>query len=295
MKKILGVYNSPEAHWVGNGFLVNSLFSYNELGAEMSPFLLLDHAAPTKFRSHSGRRGVGQHPHRGFETVTIVYQGEVEHRDSTGSGGVIGPGDVQWMTAASGILHEEFHSKDFSQKGGTIEMVQLWVNLPAKDKMAAPGYQTLLNQDIPVVPLADNAGQVRVIAGNYGGHAGPARTFSPINVWDMKLNAGRTTTLQVEEGHTLAVVMLHGAILVNGEQIVRETQMVLLDRAGDSITLEANGDVSLLVLSGEPIDEPIVGYGPFVMNNEAEIQQAFRDFNSGQFGAMPLTTSGSNL
>ncbi|WP_447871832.1 pirin family protein [Serratia fonticola] len=294
MKKILGVYNSPEAHWVGNGFLVNSLFSYNELGAEMSPFLLLDHAAPTKFRSHSGRRGVGQHPHRGFETVTIVYQGEVEHRDSTGSGGVIGPGDVQWMTAASGILHEEFHSKDFSQKGGTIEMVQLWVNLPAKDKMAAPGYQTLLNQDIPVVPLADNAGQVRVIAGNYGGHAGPARTFSPINVWDMKLNAGHTTTLQVEEGHTLAVVMLHGAILVNGEQIVRETQMVLLDRAGDSITLEANGDVSLLVLSGEPIDEPIVGYGPFVMNNEAEIQQAFRDFNSGQFGAMPLTTAGSN-
>ncbi|PAA95136.1 pirin family protein [Serratia fonticola] len=295
MKKILGVYNSPEAHWVGNGFLVNSLFSYNELGAEMSPFLLLDHAAPTKFHSHSGRRGVGQHPHRGFETVTIVYQGEVEHRDSTGSGGVIGPGDVQWMTAASGILHEEFHSKDFSQKGGTIEMVQLWVNLPAKDKMAAPGYQTLLNQDIPVVPLADNAGQVRVIAGNYGGHAGPARTFSPINVWDMKLNAGHTTTLQVEEGHTLAVVMLHGAILVNGEQIVRETQMVLLDRAGDSITLEANGDVSLLVLSGEPIDEPIVGYGPFVMNNEAEIQQAFRDFNSGQFGAMPLSTSGSNL
>ncbi|NXZ88849.1 pirin family protein [Serratia fonticola] len=294
MKKILGVYNSPEAHWVGNGFLVNSLFSYNELGAEMSPFLLLDHAAPTKFRSHSGRRGVGQHPHRGFETVTIVYQGEVEHRDSTGSGGVIGPGDVQWMTAASGILHEEFHSKDFSQKGGTIEMVQLWVNLPAKDKMAAPGYQTLLNQDIPVVPLADNAGQVRVIAGNYGGHAGPARTFSPINVWDMKLNAGRTTIMRVEEGHTLAVVMLHGAILVNGEQIVRETQMVLLDRAGDSITLEANGDVSLLVLSGEPIDEPIVGYGPFVMNNEAEIQQAFRDFNSGQFGAMPLTTSGSN-
>lgn len=295
MKKIPGVYNSPEAHWVGNGFLVNSLFSYNELGAEMSPFLLLDHAAPTKFRSHSGRRGVGQHPHRGFETVTIVYQGEVEHRDSTGSGGVIGPGDVQWMTAASGILHEEFHSKDFSQKGGTIEMVQLWVNLPAKDKMAAPGYQTLLNQDIPVVPLADNAGQVRVIAGNYGGHAGPARTFSPINVWDMKLNAGHTTTLQVEEGHTLAVVMLHGAILVNGEQIVRETQMVLLDRAGDSITLEANADVSLLVLSGEPIDEPIVGYGPFVMNNEAEIQQAFRDFNSGQFGAMPLTPAGSNL
>ncbi|WP_273868831.1 pirin family protein [Serratia odorifera] len=294
MKKILGVYNSPEAHWVGNGFLVNSLFSYNDLGAEMSPFLLLDHAAPTKFRETTGRRGVGQHPHRGFETVTIVYQGEVEHRDSTGSGGVIGPGDVQWMTAASGILHEEFHSTDFSRKGGTIEMVQLWVNLPAKDKMAAPGYQTLRNQDIPQVALADGAGQVRVIAGDFAGHAGPARTFSPLNVWDMKINAGHTTTLTVQEGHTLALVMLHGAILVNGEQIVRETQMVMLDRVGDTLTIEANSDVSLLVLSGEPIDEPIVGYGPFVMNSDAEIQQAFEDFNRGNFGTMPAveTVSG---
>ncbi len=290
-EKILGIHNSPEAHWVGNGFLVNSLFSYNDLGAEMSPFLLLDHAAPTKFRSASGTRGVGQHPHRGFETVTIVYQGEVEHRDSTGSGGVIGPGDVQWMTAASGILHEEFHSRDFSRKGGTMEMVQLWVNLPAKDKMAEPGYQTLLNADIPVVPLADGAGQVRVIAGDFGGHAGPARTFSPLNVWDMKLNAGHTTTLTVKEGHTLALVMLHGAILVNGEEVVRETQMVRFDRAGDSITIEANNNVALLVLSGEPIDEPIVGYGPFVMNSDAEIQQAFRDFNSGKFGSMNAEAS----
>ncbi|MEB6337021.1 pirin family protein [Serratia rhizosphaerae] len=287
MKKILGVYDSPQAHWVGNGFLVNSLFSYNELGAEMSPFLLLDHAAPTKFRETTGRRGVGQHPHRGFETVTIVYQGEVEHRDSTGGGGVIGPGDVQWMTAASGILHEEFHSTAFSRRGGTVEMVQLWVNLPAKDKMAAPGYQTLLNQAIPQVPLADDAGQVRVIAGNFDGHAGPARTFSPLNVWDMKLNAGHRTELTVTEGHTLALVILHGAVLVNDEQIVRETQMVRLDRAGDSITVEANNDVSLLLLSGEPIDEPIVGYGPFVMNSETEIQQAFHDFNSGEFGVMP--------
>ncbi|AML59838.1 hypothetical protein AXX16_4156 [Serratia rubidaea] len=287
MKKILGVYDSPQAHWVGNGFLVNSLFSYNELGSEMSPFLLLDHAAPTKFRETTGRRGVGQHPHRGFETVTIVYQGEVEHRDSTGGGGVIGPGDVQWMTAASGILHEEFHSTAFSRRGGTVEMVQLWVNLPAKDKMAAPGYQTLLNQAIPQVPLADDAGQVRVIAGHFAGHDGPARTFSPLNVWDMTLNAGHRTQLTVPEGHTLALVILHGAALVNDEQIVRETQMVRLDRAGDSFTIEANNDVSLLLLSGEPIDEPIVGYGPFVMNSEAEIQQAFHDFNSGEFGVMP--------
>lgn len=195
------------------------------------------------------------------------------------------------MTAASGILHEEFHSRDFSRKGGTMEMVQLWVNLPAKDKMAEPGYQTLLNADIPVVPLADGAGQVRVIAGDFGGHAGPARTFSPLNVWDMKLNAGHTTTLTVKEGHTLALVMLHGAILVNGEEVVRETQMVRFDRAGDSITIEANNDVALLVLSGEPIDEPIVGYGPFVMNSDAEIQQAFRDFNSGKFGSMNAEAS----
>ena len=291
MKNVTGVYTAPRPHWVGDGCPVRSMFSYQTHGEPLSPFLLLDYAGPHTFPADGAKRGVGEHPHRGFETVTIVYQGEVEHRDSTGSGGVIGPGDVQWMTAASGILHEEFHSRDFSRKGGTMEMVQLWVNLPAKDKMAEPGYQTLLNADIPVVPLADGAGQVRVIAGDFGGHAGPARTFSPLNVWDMKLNAGHTTTLTVKEGHTLALVMLHGAILVNGEEVVRETQMVRFDRAGDSITIEANNDVALLVLSGEPIDEPIVGYGPFVMNSDAEIQQAFRDFNSGKFGSMNAEAS----
>lgn len=287
MKNILGIYNSPEAHWVGNGFLVSSLFSYEQMGEVMSPFLILAHAAPTKFRAASGRRGVGEHPHRGFETVTIVYQGEVAHRDSTGQSGVIGPGDVQWMTAASGILHEEFHSKDFSHQGGTLEMVQLWVNLPAKDKMASPGYQTLLNKDIPRVPLPDNAGHVRVISGDYAGHVGPARTFSRVNVWDMQLNAGHTTTLTIKEGDTLALVILHGAILVNGDQVVREAQMVLLDPVGETLTIEANNEVTLLVLSGEPIDEPIVGYGPFVMNSDEEIRQAIRDFDNGQFGVMP--------
>src|SRR5690606_5032856 len=182
MKKVLGVYSAPRMHWVGDGFPVRSLFGYDGLGKHLSPFLLLDHAAHMHFDPATRPRGVGQHPHRGFETVTIVYQGELEHRDSTGAGGLIGPGDVQWMTAGSGILHEEFHSTAFTGRGGTIEMVQLWVNLPAKDKTAAPGYQTLLNADIPSVDLADGAGRVRVIAGAFDGHEGPARTFTPMDV-----------------------------------------------------------------------------------------------------------------
>ncbi|TAL88388.1 MAG: pirin family protein [Candidimonas sp.] len=287
MKKILGIYSSPRQHWVGDGFPVRSLFSYDTLGKHISPFLLLDYAGPADFAAAERARGVGQHPHRGFETVTIVYKGEVAHRDSTGSGGLIGPGDVQWMTAASGILHDEFHSPEFTRTGGSLEMVQLWVNLPAKDKMSAPGYQTLLDGDIPAVELAGNAGRLRVIAGDYKGHHGPARTFTPIDVWDVCLRAGHTTELTAPEGRTFALVVLHGAVLVNGQQIVREAQMVMLDRAGTDVSLEANSDATLLVLSGDPIDEPIVGYGPFVMNTQAEIQQAIEDFNSGRFGQMP--------
>ena len=191
MKKILGVYRAPRPHWVGDGFPARSLFSYNSHGRDLSPFLLLDYAGPHRFAPAAQPRGVGQHPHRGFETVTIVYEGEVEHRDSTGAGGKIGPGDVQWMTAASGILHEEFHSRDFTRAGGTLEMVQLWVNLPAQNKMAAPGYQTLLAADIPSVELPDRAGRVRVIAGEFDGHRSPARTFTPMDVWDVRLNAGK--------------------------------------------------------------------------------------------------------
>jgi redox-sensitive bicupin YhaK (pirin superfamily) len=287
MKKILGIYSSPRQHWVGDGFPVRSLFSYDTLGKHVSPFLLLDYAGPMDFAPAQRPRGVGEHPHRGFETVTIVYKGEVAHRDSTGSGGVIGPGDVQWMTAASGILHEEFHSPEFTRTGGALEMVQLWVNLPAKDKMSAPGYQTILDGDIPSLELAGNAGQVRVIAGDYKGHRGPARTFTPIDVWDLRLRAGHTTELMAPEGRTFALVVLHGTVLVNGQQLAREAQMVMLDRAGTDVSLEANSDATVLVLSGEPIEEPIVGYGPFVMNTQAEIQQAIEDFNSGRFGQMP--------
>lgn len=287
MKKVLGIYSAPKPHWVGDGFPVRSMFSYHSHGQHLSPFLLLDYAGPMKFEPAAQPRGVGQHPHRGFETVTIVYEGEVEHHDSTGAGGKIGPGDVQWMTAASGILHEEFHSHEFTRTGGTLEMVQLWVNLPAKDKMSPPGYQNLLDADIPSVALAGDAGKVRVIAGEYAGHAGPARTFTAMNVWDVRLCQGHSAAFDLPEGHTAALIVLRGTVLINGEHIAREAQMVLLDRDGSDVLLDANSDATVLLLSGEPIDEPIVGHGPFVMNTQDEINQAITDFNGGQFGRMP--------
>lgn len=283
MKKVLGVHDAPSPHWVGDGFPVRSLFSFQSYGKQLSPFLLLDYAGPVEFDRADKPRGVGKHPHRGFETVTIVYKGEVAHRDSTGRGGVIGPGDVQWMTAGAGILHEEFHSPAFTEAGGALEMVQLWVNLPAKDKMTAPGYQAILDRDIPAVVLPDGAGMVRVIAGEYAGRAGPARTFSPMHVWDMRLTQGGISELALPEGWNAALIVLHGTLLVN-DAIARETQMVVLDQAGQTLRIEANNDAVALLLSGEPIDEPIVGYGPFVMNSQQEITQALADFNSGRFG-----------
>lgn len=286
MKNIIGIYTSPRTHWVGDGFPVRTLFSYDNLAKHISPFLLLDHAGPAEFTPTTERRGVGQHPHRGFETVTIVYKGEVEHRDSTGSGGRIGPGDVQWMTAASGILHEEFHSEEFARTGGTLEMVQLWVNLPARDKMADAGYQTILDGDIPNLSLKDKAGSLRLIAGEFEGHTGPARTFTPIDVWDLRLNGGKLLTLDLHEGRNTALVVLRGTVEVNGLELMREGQLALFERDGHQLSLEANDDAVVLLLSGEPIDEPIVGHGPFVMNSEQEIHQAFADFQSGRFGQM---------
>ena len=286
MKKISGLYSAPRPHWVGDGFPVRSLFSYNTPGRQLSPFLLLDHAGPAAFTPTEQRRGVGQHPHRGFETVTIVYKGEVEHRDSTGAGGTIGPGDVQWMTAAKGIIHEEFHSEAFARSGGALEMVQLWVNLPAKDKMADAGYQTILDSDIPTLPLADNAGSLRLIAGEFDGVKGPARTFTAIDVWDMRLNAGRSVTLDLHAGRNTALVVLRGTVRINATEVAREGQLALFERDGTQLRLESSDDAMVLLLSGEPIDEPIVGHGPFVMNTEQEIHQAFADYQSGQFGQM---------
>ncbi|MGX9935450.1 pirin family protein [Advenella kashmirensis] len=286
MKKVLGIYSAPRPHWVGDGFPVRSMFSYQSHGKQLSPFLLLDYAGPADFAPVRQKRGVGQHPHRGFETVTIVYTGEVSHRDSTGQGGTIGPGDVQWMTAGAGILHEEFHSEAFTSQGGALEMVQLWVNLPAKDKMAAPGYQAVLDGDIPVVALPNEAGSVRVIAGEYAQEKGPARTFTPMHVWDMRIRQGGITEFEVPEGWSTALVVLRGTVLVNGDTVAREAQLVVLDKADRHMAIEANSDAVVLLLSGEPIDEPIVGYGPFVMNSQDQIAQAISDFNSGRFGQM---------
>ena len=286
MKKILGLYGNDRGHWVGDGFPVRTLFSYDALGEQISPFLMLDYAGPHHFEPTSARRGVGQHPHRGFETVTIVYDGEVEHRDSTGNGGTIGPGDVQWMTAAGGILHEEYHSPGFARKGGPFRMAQLWVNLPARDKMAPAGYQGILDADIPAIPLPDEAGTIRIIAGDYAGHKGPARTFTPINVWDMRLAANANLTLDLPEGHTTLLVVLSGDVTVNGVQPVSDAQMLLLDRAGSTVAINTAADASLLILTGEPLAEPIVGYGPFVMNAESEIREAIEDFNKGRFAQM---------
>src|SRR5947209_3524299 len=218
MKEIVSIRKSPAPHWVGDGFPVRSVFSYSEDGAAISPFLLLDYGGPVEFPPSETPRGVDEHPHRGFETVTIVYQGELEHRDSAGNAGSIGPGDVQWMTAASGIVHEEKHSSAFSRRGGAFEVAQLWVNLPARHKTAPPGYQTLLRDAIPVVPLGDRlrsaqaTGAARVIAGEFQGVKGPARTFTPLNVWDLRLKAGQRAELDLPAGHTAILFALHGAV-----------------------------------------------------------------------------------
>lgn len=287
-KTILETRSAPPRHWVGDGFPVHGMFGYSGDGvAARSPFLMLDYAAPTRFEPHTGhRRGVGQHPHRGFETVTIVYAGEVEHRDSTGNGGVIGPGDVQWMTAGDGILHEEFHSQRFSRDGGPFEMVQLWVNLPAKDKKAPPGYQAITDAQVPSVALPGDAGRVRVIAGDFGGTTGPARTFTPINVLDVRLAAGKAADFDQPAGWSTLVVVLDGTVQVNGASVLRAAEMATLSAEGSSVRIEANSEAKVLVLAGEPIDEPVVGYGPFVMNSQQGIIESIAHFNSGRFGRM---------
>lgn len=287
MKKIQGVYGAPRGHWVGDGFPVRSLFTYDRMGAQhLSPFLLLDHAGPHTFQPGTRPRGVGAHPHRGFETVTLVYEGELEHRDSSGGGGRIGKGDVQWMTAGAGIVHEEFHSQAFTESGGLLEMVQLWVNLPARHKEASPAYQTLLEADIPRVPLEGENGEVRVVAGDYAGHQGPARTFTAINMWDIRLVAGGEAAMSVPDGHTTLLVVLDGTVLVNGGTVVSDEAVAVLERRGEALHLEANNDARLLLLSGEPIDEPVVGHGPFVMTSAEEIHQAFSEFQDGRYGVL---------
>ena len=284
-KRVLDIRSAPGRHWVGDGLPVHNLFGYNGPGvAERSPFLMLDYGAPYDFGPTTQQLGVGQHPHRGFETVTVVYSGELAHRDNAGGGGTIGPGDVQWMTAGGGIIHEEFHSPGFARTGGTLEMAQLWVNLPAKDKMTPPGYQPITAAQIPVVELPEGAGRVRVIAGQWSTAQGPARTFSPITMLDVQLAAGKSVELPQPEGWTTLVVVASGSASVNGADPVTGPAVVTLSTASQGVTVRADSDAKLLLLSGEPIDEPVVGYGPFVMNSQQQIVQAINDFNSGRFG-----------
>ena len=285
-KQVISIHRQGEAHWVGDGFPVHTIFHYQERPA-LSPFLLLDHAGPHDLAPSSEPRGVDWHPHRGFETVTIVYDGEVDHHDTAGNGGGIRTGDVQWMTAGSGQLHKEFHSPGFTRRGGRFEMLQLWVNLPRASKMTAPRYQALAAQDIPVVPLPGDAGSVRVIAGEFGMARGAARTFTPINLLDVRLTAGKRVTLDLNDGYTAALYVLEGDLVVGDSETARATELVVLDRRGAEVTLEARTDATVFVMNGQPIDEPIAGYGPFVMNTRQEIQQAFADFNQGRFGVVP--------
>ena len=280
-KKIQGIYKAPQGHWVGDGFPVRSLFSYHSKGQQISPFLLLDHAGPATFEPSNTPRGVGEHPHRGFETVTIVYQGEVSHRDSTGEGGTIFPGDVQWMTAGGGILHDEFHSQNFTERGGVMEMAQLWVNLPAEHKMVEPGYQAIKASDIPTASL--DGGDLRLIAGQYQGMEGPAETYSPLNVWDLSMTTNNKQTLSMPAGWNTIVVVLKGAVNIN-QRSVEVNDTVIFDPEHTELLIEAEADSTLLVLSGEPLNEPVVGAGPFVMNSQEEIMQAFDDFKRGKFG-----------
>jgi len=286
VKKLRCIQRSPDRHWVGDGFPVRSLFSYHDSGKELSPFLLLDYAGPREFSPTTERLGVGEHPHRGFETVTIVYAGEVEHRDSSGGGGRIGPGDVQWMTAGAGVVHEEFHGRDFARRGGAFEMVQLWVNLPARHKMTPPRYQAIDAATIPSVALPGGQGTARVIAGQLAGVTGPAKTFTPIHAWDLRLARGQRTELALVEGHTTALVVLRGALGVNGAEAVGAAEVGLFDRSGVGVSLECTDDATALLLSGEPIDEPVVGHGPFVMNTAAEIRQAMADYSGGKMGRL---------
>lgn len=280
-------------HWVGDGFPVKNLFSYDRLGQAISPFLLLDYAAPYHFNPTTAQHGVGSHPHRGFETVTIAYQGEVSHKDSTGGGGQIKTGDVQWMTAGAGLMHEEFHSEQFAKSGGLFEMVQLWVNLPAADKMTAPKYQAIEAQEIPVIELENGAGHIRVIAGRYQAdqleYRGPAATFSSVNVWDGELKAEHVHHIHVPVDHNTLLVVLSGEMLVNGMQKVQDSSIVLFAQDDEAdIQLEALQDSKFLLLTGQPLNEPIQGYGPFVMNTKDEIIQAFNDLNSGKFGEIAV-------
>lgn len=283
-KKVVGIYGPGSTHWVGDGFHVRNLFPSNGFEKEIDPFLMLDYAGPTDFKPSTRPHGVGEHPHRGFETVTIAYQGAVEHRDSGGNAGTIRPGDVQWMTAASGVVHEEQHEREFAKQGGTFEMIQLWVNLPKVHKMSKPRYQAILKEQIPAVDFG-GGGYARIIAGSLNGVQGPAKTFTPLNLFDIRLKAENHAGFDLPKGHNAAIVLLRGDVIVNASQSLKgEARLALLGAPGEHVSLDAKKDSILLVLSGEPINEPVASYGPFVMNTREDLIHAVEDYQAGRMG-----------
>ncbi len=285
--KTVELVASPrEPHFVGDGFRVHNFIpsGYRMDMQRMSPFLLLDYNSTYNFPASEKPRGVGVHPHKGFETVTIAYKGKVAHHDNSGGGGVIGEGDVQWMTAAKGILHKEYHEEEWSKKGGDFQMVQLWINLPAKDKKKEPKYQAIKNENINRYELPDNAGQIEVIAGKYKGTKGSASTFTPVNLFNAKLKKGGKADFQFPADYNTALLVLEGNIMVNGKEETPTDHLALMANDGENFEIEALDDALVLVLSGEPINEPIAAQGPFVMNTREELMQAFNDFNMGKFG-----------
>lgn len=292
MRKLLALQKAPGPRKAaGGGVPVRPMFTPETHGTALSPFILLDYAPPTEFQTAPKKQSSGVQAHRGFELVTIVYNGEVDYRDSAGKSGRIGPGDVQWMTAGAGMLREEFHTAAPTKTGGVMEMAQLWVNLPAKDKMSQPSYQALANAQIEAAELPNGAGRVRVIAGAYAKAKGPARTRTPMNVWDVRLKRNGKAKFELPDGHTLALLIQSGAVVLNGEQEAPTGHLAIFALNGGAITLEAKADAQILLLSGQPINDPMVHYGRFVMNTEAEMRQAVADFNAGKFGDMGAFTS----
>ncbi len=283
LKSIAKIIDTPPSHWVGDGFHVHNFIPQSIAQARISPFLMLDYGAKYVFEPTDTPKGVGVHPHRGFETVTIAYSGRIAHHDSAGNSGIIGPGEVQWMTAGSGVLHKEYHEKEFSQSGGEFSMVQIWVNLPKIHKMTTPKYQGITKNEIVRVELENQAGFIELIAGSYGDKTGPASTFSPLNMWNIHLNSGSKTTINLPQNHNTMLLVIEGELSLSNQK-AKQGQIVLFENDGQDITLETGKNSVYLLLSGEPINEPIFHYGPFAMNTRAEIVQAFEDLEAGKFG-----------
>ena len=285
LKKIKFTYTASQKHWVGDGFHVYGLLRpLEEMNKFISPFVMLDYASPKEFSTTNQRRGVGEHPHRGMETVTFAYQGEVEHRDSSGGGGVIKPGDIQWMTAGKGVVHDEFHSVAFSKKGGIFEMVQLWINLPKKNKMAEPKYQEIKNKNIPTIALGSGT-KLRVIAGDFNGYKGPSNSFTTINLYDIISKVNNNISINFKNDTNTVILIMEGELKIENK-IFKDKSILIFEREGTEINFKVSEKFKGLILNGEPIDEPIVSHGPFVMNTKEEIDEAFSDYQNGKMGSL---------